>query len=152
MIYIDLLRMVPLIMVIFRLFFLIPILTGSPVGATTAALAALLAFNASYMAEVNPAGIQSVPCHLVEAARCRGQRYRQCIWHIVLPIAMRNILPAPVSQMVALDMGASLVYVIGVREFFRAATKRQQQHIPTLRSLHLRRAGLCHTILFTIDF
>ena len=121
-IYVDVLRMVPLIMVIFWFFFLIPILTGSPVGAITAAVAALVAFNASYMAEVIRAGIQSVPRGLIEAARCSGLNYRQCMWHIVLPIAVRNILPALVSRLVALVMGTSLVYIIGVTEFFRAAT------------------------------
>ena len=120
-IYIDVLRMVPLIMVIFWFFFLIPILTGRSVSATAAALAALIAFNSSYMAEVMRAGIQSVPRGLIEAGRCSGLTYRQCMWHIVLPIATKNILPALVNRLVALVMGTSLVYVIGVTEFFRAA-------------------------------
>ena len=109
-------------MVIFWVFFLIPILTGRPVGAITAALVALVAFNSSYMAEVIRAGIQSVPRGLVEAARCSGLTYRHCMWHVVLPIATKNILPALISRLVALVMGTSLVYIIGVTEFFRAAT------------------------------
>jgi len=120
--YIDLLRMVPLIMVIFWFFFFLPILIGAPVDATVAALAALIAFNSSYMAEVIRAGIQSVPRGLVEAARCSGMTHLQCTARIVLPIATRNILPALVSRLVALVMGTSLVYIIGVTEFFRAAT------------------------------
>jgi His/Glu/Gln/Arg/opine family amino acid ABC transporter permease subunit len=119
--YIDLLRMVPLIMVIFWFFFLLPILTGRPVGATAAALAALIAFNSSYMAEVLRAGIQSVPRGLVEASRCSGLTYRQSMWHVVLPIAIKNILPSLVNRLIALVMGTSLVYIIGVTEFFRAA-------------------------------
>jgi His/Glu/Gln/Arg/opine family amino acid ABC transporter permease subunit len=119
--YIDVLRMVPLIMVVFWFFFLIPILTGRPVSATAAALAALIAFNSSYMAEVMRAGIQSVPRGVIEAGRCSGLTYRQCMWHLVLPIATKNILPALINRLVALVMGTSLVYVIGVTEFFRAA-------------------------------
>jgi polar amino acid transport system permease protein len=114
--------MVPLIMVIFWFYFLIPVLTGAPVGAGKAALAALIAFNSSYMAEVIRAGIQSVPRGLVEAARCSGMTFIQCTCRIVLPIATRNILPALISRLVALVMGTSLVYIIGVTEFFRAAT------------------------------
>jgi His/Glu/Gln/Arg/opine family amino acid ABC transporter permease subunit len=119
--YIDALRMVPLIMVVFWFFFLLPILTGRPVSGTAAALAALIAFNSSYMAEVMRAGIQSVPRGVIEAGRCSGLTYRQCMWHLVLPIATKNILPALVNRLVALVMGTSLVYVIGVTEFFRAA-------------------------------
>src|SRR5262245_21615901 len=51
-VYVDVLRMIPLIMVIFWFFFLLPILIGRPVAAIVAAIAALIAFNASYMAEV----------------------------------------------------------------------------------------------------
>ena len=70
--YIDVVRMIPLVMVIFWVFFLIPILTGRPVTPLVAALAALIGFNSSYMAEVVRAGIQTVPKGLVEAARSSG--------------------------------------------------------------------------------
>jgi His/Glu/Gln/Arg/opine family amino acid ABC transporter permease subunit len=120
--YVDTVRMVPLIMVIFWFFFLLPILIGQPVAAMVAALAALIAFNASYMAEVIRSGIQSVPRGLAEAARCSGLSYGQCMRHVVLPIAIRNILPALINRLVALFMGTSLTYIIGVTEFFRAAT------------------------------
>jgi len=121
-IYIDLLRMVPLIMVIFWFFFLLPIVVGRPISAFVAGLAGLIAFHSTYVAEVIRAGIQSVPRGLVEASRCSGMRYRHCMWHIVLPIAVRNMLPALVNRFVSLFMGTSLVYVIGVTDFFRAAT------------------------------
>jgi polar amino acid transport system permease protein len=120
--YIDIMRMVPLIMVIFWFFFFLPILTGRPINAFIAGLAGLVAFHSTYIAEVIRAGIQSVPRGLVEAARSSGMSYRHCMWHVVLPIATRNMLPALVNRFVALFMGTSLVYVIGVTEFFRAAT------------------------------
>jgi len=120
--YIDVVRMVPLIMVIFWFFFLVPILIGRPVDAFVAGLAGLVAFHSTYIAEVIRAGIQAVPQGLVEASRCSGMSYRHCNWHVVLPIAIRYMLPALVNRFVALFMGTSLVYVIGVTEFFRAAT------------------------------
>lgn len=120
--YIDVVRMIPLIMVIFWFFFLLPIVIGRPVSAFSAGLAALIAFHSTYIAEVIRAGIQSVPRGFVEASRCSGMSYRHCMRHIVLPIATRNILPALVNRFVALFMGTSLVYVIGVTELFRAAT------------------------------
>jgi His/Glu/Gln/Arg/opine family amino acid ABC transporter permease subunit len=119
--YIDLMRMVPLIMVIFWFFFLLPILIGRPIEAFVAGLAGLVAFHSTYIAEVIRAGIQAVPRGLVEASRSSGMTYRHCMQHVVLPVAVRNMLPALVNRFVALFMGTSLVYVIGVTDFFRAA-------------------------------
>ena len=119
--YIDVIRMVPLIMVIFWFFFLLPVLIGRPIDAFMAGVAGLLAFHCTYIAEVMRAGIQAVPRGLIEASRSSGMSYRQCMWHVVLPVAVRNMLPALVNRFVALFMGTSLVYVIGVTDFFRAA-------------------------------
>jgi polar amino acid transport system permease protein len=119
--YVDIVRMIPLVMVIFWIFFLIPILTGQAVLPVTTALIALILFNTSYMAEVIRTGLQSVPRGLSEAARCSGMSYTQCMLRVVLPIAMRSMLPALVSRLIALIMGTSLASIIGVTEFFRAA-------------------------------
>jgi His/Glu/Gln/Arg/opine family amino acid ABC transporter permease subunit len=120
-VYVDTVRMIPLIMVIFWIFFLLPILTGHAVSPITAALVALTAFNSSYMAEVVRAGLLSVPRGLAEAARATGLSWLRTLWFIVFPIAFRNVLPAIVTRFIALFMGTSLAYVIGVTEFFRAA-------------------------------
>jgi His/Glu/Gln/Arg/opine family amino acid ABC transporter permease subunit len=120
-IVIDVMRTIPLIMVIFWFFFLLPIVTGRPVTPFSAALLALIVFNTSYMAEVVRGGILSVPRTQSEAARSSGFSYLQTMWYVVLPQAFRNMLPAIVSRMIALFMGTSLAYIIGVTEFFRAA-------------------------------
>ena len=119
--YIDIVRTVPLIMVIFWAFFLMPVLTGHATTPVKAALFALILFNTSYMAEVIRAGIQSIPKGQVEASRAIGLTYLQAMRHVVLPQALRNMSPALVSRFIALFMGTSLVYIIGVTEFFRAA-------------------------------
>jgi His/Glu/Gln/Arg/opine family amino acid ABC transporter permease subunit len=119
--YIDVVRTVPLIMVIFWAFFLMPVLTGHATTPVKAALFALILFNTSYMAEVIRAGIQSIPKGQVEASRAIGLTYLQGMRHVVLPQALRNMSPALVSRFIALFMGTSLVYIIGVTEFFRAA-------------------------------
>lgn len=119
--YIDVMRTIPLIMVIFWVFFLIPVLTGRPTTPVKAALLALIAFNTSYMAEVIRAGIQSVPRGQMEAARACGLTYLQAMRYVILPQAIKNMVPALVNRFVALFMGTSLAYIIGVTEFFRAA-------------------------------
>lgn len=119
--YVDVVRTIPLIMVIFWVFFLMPVVTGRPTTPVTAALLALVAFNASYMAEVIRAGIQSVPRGQMEAARAGGLSYLQAMRYVILPQAIKNMVPALVNRFVALFMGTSLAYIIGVTEFFRAA-------------------------------
>jgi polar amino acid transport system permease protein len=86
-----------------------------------AALVALIVFNTSYMAEVIRAGIQSVPRAQMEAARASGLTYVQAMRFVILPQAIKNMVPALVNRFVALFMGTSLAYIIGVTEFFRAA-------------------------------
>lgn len=120
-IFIDVMRTIPLIMVIFWFFFLMPIVTGRPVTPVSAALIALIVFNTSYMAEVIRGGILSVPKTQMDAARGSGIGYVRAMWYVILPQAFRNMLPAIISRFVALFMGTSLAYIIGVTEFFRAA-------------------------------
>lgn len=119
--FIDVMRTIPLIMVIFWFFFLLPIVTGRPVTPISAVLIALIVFNTSYMAEVIRGGIISVPKTQIDAVRATGVGYFRAMWHVILPQAFRNMLPALVSRFVALFMGTSLAYIIGVTEFFRAA-------------------------------
>ncbi|HEV8614753.1 MAG TPA: amino acid ABC transporter permease [Methylomirabilota bacterium] len=120
-VYIDVMRTIPLIMVIFWVFFLVPVLTGRPTTPVKAALFALIVFNTSYMAEVIRAGIQSVPRAQTEAARASGLTHLQIMRFVILPQAFKNMLPALVNRFIALFMGTSLAYIIGVTEFFRAA-------------------------------
>jgi His/Glu/Gln/Arg/opine family amino acid ABC transporter permease subunit len=120
---VDLMRMIPLIMVMFWMFFMIPILTGHSVSPLAAALAALIVFNASYMAEIIRAGIAAVPRGLSEAARASGFGALQCMGYVVLPLAFKSMLPAMVNRFVTVFMATSLAYTIGVTEFFRAASE-----------------------------
>jgi glutamate/aspartate transport system permease protein len=120
-IFIDVMRTVPLIMAIFWFFFMMPVVTGRPVTPFVAVTIALIVFNTSYMAEVVRGGILSVPKAQMESARSSGLNYLYAMWYVILPQAFRNMLPAIVSRFIALFMGTSLAYVIGVTEFFRAA-------------------------------
>lgn len=120
-IYIDVVRSIPVIMVIFWVFFLIPIITGRPVTPVNAVLLSLTAHSSSYMAEVIRAGIQSVSRTQMEAGRSTGLSYLQTMLRIILPQAFKYMLPAVVNRLIALFMGTSLAYIIGTTEFFRAA-------------------------------
>jgi His/Glu/Gln/Arg/opine family amino acid ABC transporter permease subunit len=121
-VYIEGLRSTPLLMVIFWFYFLLPLLTGKSLEPLVAGIVAMVAFQSAYVAEIVRAGITSVKAGQLEAAVALGLPYRSAMWRVVLPQAFRNMLPALVARFVALFKSTSLLYVIGVVEFFRAAT------------------------------
>jgi len=127
-IYIEILRATPLLMVIFWVFFAIPVFsmaffnTQAHVSPTIAAIIAFSMFTSAYIAEIVRAGINSIPKGQFEAAKSLGLKDSQTFLFIILPQAYRKMIPAFVSQFVALFKDTSLAYTIGVIEFFRAAT------------------------------
>lgn len=120
--YIELMRSTPLIMVIFWIFFLLPKITRTPLEATTSGLIALVAFYSSHVAEIMRAGIQSIPKGQMDAGLSAGLGYIRTMRYVILPQAIRNMIPALVTRFVSLFMATSLMYIIGVVDFFRAAT------------------------------
>lgn len=122
LLYIEVMRSTPLLMVIFWLIFFLPRISGTALDPVTSGLCALVLFYSTHVAEIIRAGIQSIPRGQREAGLATGLGYRQTMQHIVLPQAIRNMVPALVSRFVSLFMSTSLTYIIGVVEFFRAAT------------------------------
>ncbi len=120
-VYIESVRGIPLVMVIFWVYFFLPVLTRQAPNAYLSSLIALTAYTAAYLAEIFRAGILSVPRGQVDAALASGLRFLQAMVHVVLPQALRNMLPAIINQFVSLFKGTSLVFIIGVVDFFRAA-------------------------------
>lgn len=120
--YIEMMRSTPLIMVIFWVFFFLPKIVQMPLNPRVSGLVALIAFYASNMAEIVRAGIQSIPKGQFEAASSSGLTYIETMRFVILPQAIRNMIPVFLTRFVALFMGTSLLYIIGVVEFFRAAT------------------------------
>lgn len=119
--YIELFRNVPQLMVIFWAYFLAPTLTGYSINAKLAALAALTACISAYLSDVVRAGLNSVSEGQMEAASATGLTYWQQMRWVILPQALRNMIPSLVNQFVSAFKTTSLVYIIGVIEFFRAA-------------------------------
>lgn len=117
--YVNLFRSIPLILVIFWFYFLAPFLVGSNLGDFLSVIIAFVAFEAAYFAEIVRGGIQSIPKGQMEAGYSVGLRYHQIMLHIVLPQALRNMIPPIVTQCVIIFQDTSLAYVIGLKEFLR---------------------------------
>ena len=129
--YVNLMRSVPLVLVIFWFFFLVPYIGAwilrepNPVkvGAFTSALVTFIMFEAAYYSEIMRAGIQSIPRGQVWSGYALGLNYWQTMGQIVLPQAFRNMLPVLLTQTIILFQDTSLVYVISATDFLGAAAK-----------------------------
>ena len=119
--YVDTMRSIPLVMVILWFFLVIPFLTGTPVGAETSAIITFTAFEAAFYCEIMRSGIQSVPRGQVWAAQALGLTQAQAMIHVVLPQALRNMLPVLLTQTIVLFQDTSLVYAIGAKDLLKAA-------------------------------
>lgn len=119
--YVNLMRSIPLLMVILWFFLVIPLITGKPMGAENSALITFTLFEAAYYSEIMRAGIQSVPRGQVFAGQALGMSYRQTMAYIVLPQAFRNMLPVLLTQTIILFQDTSLVYAIGAKDLLKAA-------------------------------
>ncbi|MGE5264519.1 MAG: amino acid ABC transporter permease, partial [Acidobacteriota bacterium] len=116
--YIEIVRGVPLITILFTAGLLFPIFLpeGMTVERVIRAIAGFTAFTAAYLAEVVRGGLQSVGRGQNEAAEALGLNSLQILWLIVLPQALRNVIPAIVGQFISLFKDTSLVAIIGLLE------------------------------------
>lgn len=134
--YVNLMRAVPLVMVIFWFYFLVPYIAGwvtgaghpLPVGAFHAAVVTFVLFEAAYYCEILRSGIQSIPRGQVFAGYALGMNYWQMMGNIVLPQAFRTVMPILLTQTIILFQDVSLVYVLGaVQEFVTISNKVAQR-------------------------
>jgi polar amino acid transport system permease protein len=114
-------RGVPLIMIIFWAYFVLPVLTGATVPAFATALCAIVLYESAFLGEIVRAGLEGMPPGQTEAARAVGLSYAQSMRHIILPQALANMIPSLVNQFVSTIKATSIVYVIGVQEVTFAA-------------------------------
>ena len=120
-IYVEFFRGVPLVMVIFWFWFIIPTLLGKSLPEYAVALTAFVIFEAAYLAEIVRAGIQSVARGQVEAATATGLSKNQLMRHVILPQALRNMIPALLTQFIVLLKDTSLASIIGYVDLTKAA-------------------------------
>ena len=148
--YVNLLRSIPLVMVILWFFLLIPKLIGRPLGAELSAIITFTVFEAAYYSEIMRAGIQSVAKGQVYAGYAVGMTYAQCMRYIVLPQAFRNMLPVLLTQTIILFQDTSLVYAIGAYDLlkgFEVAGKNFNRPVET----YLLAAVLYFVICFSLS-
>jgi len=133
--YVNLMRSVPLLLVIFWFYFLVPYIGAwvigakqpVQVGAILSSVITFTLFEAAYYCEIMRAGIQSIPRGQVWAGYALGLNYWQTMGTVVLPQAFRNMLPVLLTQTIILFQDTSLVYVLSITDFLGAAAKVAQR-------------------------
>jgi glutamate/aspartate transport system permease protein len=133
--YINLMRSIPLIMVIFWVFFLVPwaigwlVNGGRPVavGASLTIYVTFVLFEAAYYAEIVRAGFRSISVGQYAACEALGLSKFHAYVYILFPQAIRNVLPILLTQTIILFQDTSLVYVISATDLLGAATKIAQR-------------------------
>lgn len=133
--YVNVIRSIPLVLVIFWFYFLVPYIgawiIGSDqpikVGAFMSSLITFTMFEAAYYCEIMRAGIQSIPQGQVSAGLALGMSNSQTMINIILPQAFRNMVPVLLTQSIILFQDVSLVYVLSITDFVGAASKVAQR-------------------------
>ncbi len=134
--YIEFIRGIPLLMVIFWFYFLLPILFNQQLPEIESALVAFVIFTSAYIAEIVRAGVLALPKGQMEAARSTGLSHIQAMLFIILPQALRNMIPSFVNQFVSLTKDTSLAYVLGITELTRAATQIDNRTVTASAELY----------------
>ncbi len=157
--YVNLMRSIPLLLVIFWFYFLVPVLiqimTGADrppqIGAERSAYITFILFEGAYFCEIMRAGIQSISKGQVGAAYAVGLTYSQAMRLIVLPQAFRNMLPVLLTQTIILFQDVSLVSLLNVTDFVGAATKIAQRDSRVVE-MYLFVALVYFVICFAMSF
>jgi glutamate/aspartate transport system permease protein len=133
--YVNLMRSIPLILVIFWVFFLVPWAIGwvtnggrpVAVGASLTIFVTFVLFEAAYYAEIVRAGFRSISTGQYAACEALGLSKLHAYIYILFPQALRNVLPILLTQTIVLFQDTSLVYVISATDLLGAATKIAQR-------------------------
>jgi His/Glu/Gln/Arg/opine family amino acid ABC transporter permease subunit len=145
--YVNVLRSSPLLMIMFWAYYTGPMITGAPTSAYTAALIALAAFEVAYFTELVRAGLQSISSGQRDAALATGLKPSQAMRLVILPQALRRMLPSLLSQSIIAFQDSTIASVIGVSDVFAMTniiSAREQRPIELYTALAAIFFVLCY--------
>lgn len=149
-IYSEVLRSIPILIVLFVTYFGLPILFRVEISSLLAITVGFILWTGAYMSEIVKAGIQSVHRDQWDAARSLRMNYIQQMYYVVLPQAFRVIIPPAAGFFVGLIKDTSVVYILGYPELLRAGRtiiQRTRLSIPIFLGI----AGIYFAICFPLS-
>ncbi len=128
--YVHALRGTPFLIHLYVVYFMLPMtgISWLQLEAFPAAVIALSIYTSTYVAEIVRGAVQAVPRGQAEAARSTGMTAIQSMWHVVLPQAVKLMIPPMGGVYVIIIKGTSIVSVIGIAELVRAGEHATQRH------------------------
>ncbi len=120
-VYTSIFRGTPLLVQLMIIYIAIPQLTGYDISPYVSAILAFGLNSSAYVSEIIRAGILAVDRGQTEAAAALGVPYRQMMMNIILPQAIKNILPALMNEFITLTKESAIVSVIGYVDLMRRA-------------------------------
>ncbi|NHN32393.1 amino acid ABC transporter permease [Paenibacillus agricola] len=149
-VFVEIIRNLPLLLIIFFTFFALPEI-GIKLSVMNAAIVALIVFEAAMISEIVRSGLNSIDKGQIEAARSSGLTYIQALWHIVLPQALRRMVPPMVSQFISLLKDTSLAVVISLGELMHNAQIINGQDVNFVVPILLLAAVMYFIVNFTLS-
>ena len=122
-VYVEIFRSIPMLVMVLWVYYGLPVVLGLKLGVFVAGVVALALCDSAFEAEIFRAGIQSIERGQVEASKSLGLSYFQTMRHVILPQAIRRVLPPLGNQFVYMLKMSSLVSVIGLLELTRRANE-----------------------------
>jgi His/Glu/Gln/Arg/opine family amino acid ABC transporter permease subunit len=121
-VYVEVVRSVPLLVLLFFIYYALPLMSPIKLSAYPAAIVSLSIYGGAYMSEAVRAGIQSVSRDQWVAARSLGIRYWRTMFHIVAPQALAVVVPAAIGLLIDVIKGSSVASIIGFPELLQTST------------------------------
>lgn len=148
--YIEVIRGTPSLLQLFLIAYGIPIAFGINVPIYLAGVLALSINSSAYVAEIIRAGIQAVDKGQLEAARSLGLSYGQAMRKVIIPQAIKNVLPAIGNEFVAIVKESSIVSIIGITDLMRITNIMKSQTFRIFEALMFA-AILYFAVTFTVS-
>lgn len=147
---VEIIRNLPLLLIIFFTFFALPEI-GIEMSIEMAAIVALTIFESSMISEIIRSGLNSIEKGQIEAGRSSGLTYTQTLWHIVLPQALRRMVPPIVSQFISLLKDTSLAVVIALPELMHNAQVINAQNVNFIIPIFILAAFMYWAVNYTLS-
>ncbi|GIP29360.1 glutamine ABC transporter permease [Paenibacillus sp. J23TS9] len=149
--YVGLIRNVPLLLVFFFIFFALPEV-GLKMSVFTASVTGLTIYASAMLCEIVRSGLNSIPKGQIEAARSSGLSYISTVRYIVLPQALKRMIPPIVSECTSILKGSSLAIVITLPEMMRSAQIIYNYDVKFVIPILIMVAILYFSVNFTLSF
>lgn len=119
LVFIELIRGTPIMVQVMFIYFALPMILPVRIEPVTAAIATIVINSGAYIAEITRGAILSINKGFKEASLAMGLSQRSTVWHVIMPLALRRMIPALGNQWIISIKDTSLFIVIGVAELTR---------------------------------